>query len=90
MSRRREFAADAAAAALTGRPSALASALMKLEDESGWIARADLRAVESRAVLSILGTDRSRLGPWFSTHPPTAARLERLGAMEHRLHDRAA
>jgi heat shock protein HtpX len=85
MSRTREFAADAAAAALTGRPSALASALMKLEKESGWLPRDDLRAVEARAVLSILGSDSSRLGSWFSTHPPTAARVKRLEAIEGRL-----
>ena len=86
MSRTREFAADAAAAALTGRPSALASALMKLDNDSGWVAEADLRAAEARAVLCILGTDHSRLGPWFSTHPPTAARVQRLQAIEQRLH----
>ncbi len=86
MSRGREFAADAAAAALTGRPSALASALVKLESESRWLPEADLRKVEARAVLSIVGTDRSRLGPLFRTHPPTAARIKRLEAIEERVH----
>lgn len=81
MSREREFAADAAAATLTGRPSALASALLKLDDATGRLPRADLRAVEGRAVLSILGTGRSALGPLFSTHPPTAARVKRLQAI---------
>jgi heat shock protein HtpX len=70
MSRAREFAADAAAAALTGRPSALASALLKLDRESDRMPRADLRQVKGRAVLCILGTETSRLGPLFSTHPP--------------------
>ena len=85
MSRVREFAADAAAATLTGRPSALASALSKLDSESSLMPRADLRQVQARAVLCILGSDRSRLGPLFCTHPATAARVKRLNAIEQRI-----
>ena len=65
-SRAREFSADAAAATLTGRPSALASALMKLERQREWTPRTDLRQVEPYAVFCIVGTARSRM---FSTHP---------------------
>jgi heat shock protein HtpX len=82
MSRTREFAADAAAAALPGKPSALASALMKLDDERDWLPAADLRQAQARAVLCIVGADRSRLGPLFRTHPSTAARVNRLQAIE--------
>ena len=85
MSRTREFTADAGAAALTGRPSALASALVKLDKQSSWLPRADLREAEARAVLCILGTDRSRLGRLFATHPPVAARVRRLEALEERV-----
>ena len=85
MSRTREFTADAAAAALTGRPTALASALMKVDTQSNWLPRADLREAEARAVLCILGRDRSRLGPLFATHPPVAARVKRLEALEERV-----
>jgi heat shock protein HtpX len=85
MSRTREFAADAAAAALTGRPSALASALVKLDRDAEMMPRADLREVEARAMLCILGTDSSRLGPLFCTHPPTATRVKRLQALEQRI-----
>ena len=60
-SRAREYSADAAAATLTGRPSALASALKKLERQRDWTPRADLRQVEAYAVLCIVGIDRSRL-----------------------------
>lgn len=88
MSRTREFAADAGAATLTGRPSALASALLKLDRESDLLPRADLRQIEARAVQRILGTGTSRLGPLFSTHPPTATRVKRLQAIERRLHAR--
>jgi heat shock protein HtpX len=87
MSRTREYTADAAAATLTGRPSALASALMKLDRQSDWIARADLREADARAVLCILGSP-SRLGPLFSTHPSVAARVKRLEAIEQRVQGR--
>jgi heat shock protein HtpX len=87
MSRAREFSADAGAAALTGRPSALASALMKLERQREWAPRADLREVEAYAVICIIGV-RSRLGRAFSTHPPTAVRVRRLRELEQRIQGR--
>jgi heat shock protein HtpX len=85
ISRAREFSADAAAATLTGRPSALASALLKLDRQREWTPRSDLRQVEAYAVLCIVGARSSRLGRLFSTHPPTATRVKRLGAIETRL-----
>jgi heat shock protein HtpX len=85
MSRSREFAADAAAAVLTGRPSALASALMKLDGERDWLPAADLRQAQARAVLCIVGADRSPLGPLFRTHPSVAARVKRLETIEQRV-----
>jgi len=85
MSRGREIAADAAASALTGRPSALASALVKLDEDCGLTPRADLRQFEARAMLCILGTDHSRLGRFFCTHPPTAERVKRLQELERRV-----
>jgi heat shock protein HtpX len=88
MSRTREFAADAASAALTGKPSALASALMKLDDERAWLPAADLRQAQARAVLCIVGADRSRLGPLFRTHPSTAARVKRLEAIERHVQEK--
>ena len=88
MSRTREFAADAAAAALTGKPSALASALMKLDGEREWLPAADLRQAEARAVLCIVAPDRSRLGPLFRTHPRTATRVKRLQEIEERVQAR--
>ena len=86
MSRAREFSADAAAAALTGRPSALASALLKLESQHEWAPASDLRqAYPADPVLCIVGTRRSGLGRLFSTHPATPARIRRLEEMEGRL-----
>jgi len=75
MSRAREHAADAAAATLTGAPSALASALLKLD---GGLPHGDLRQAET---LCIVAT-RSRRSRWLSTHPSTAARVKRLEALE--------
>jgi heat shock protein HtpX len=86
MSRSREFAADAAAAALTGRPTALASALVKLDRASDLMPLADLRQTQARALICVVGTDRSPLGRAFCTHPPTAARVARLQEIEERLH----
>jgi heat shock protein HtpX len=85
MSRAREIAADATAAALTGRPSALVSALLRLERDGDLVPRADLRAVQARAMLCIVGTDTSRFGPVFCTHPLTAVRVKRLEEIEKRV-----
>jgi heat shock protein HtpX len=79
-SRAREFSADAAASALTGRPSALASALMKLEGDLA--PDTDLREL---AVLCIVGGRRSWFGRAFATHPATRSRVKRLEALEARV-----
>lgn len=85
LSRAREFAADAAAATLTGRPSALASALLKLEGSQAGVPRRDLREVEARSALCIVEANPSRPGRLLHTHPPLQERIARLEAMERRL-----
>ena len=85
ISRAREHSADAVAATLTGSPSALASALMKLDDQREWRPRRDLREVSS--MLCIVGW-RSRWGRAFSTHPPVADRVRRLEELERRIQAR--
>ncbi|MGZ4787992.1 MAG: zinc metalloprotease HtpX [Terriglobales bacterium] len=76
ISRSREYAADETGAHITGNPYALASALQKLEVYSK---RMPLQASPSTAHLFIiqpvLGMSLASL---FSTHPPTAKRIERL------------
>ena len=89
ISRAREYSADAAAATLTGRPSALASALLKLDRESGWTPRRDLRQTEAPSVLCIVGTTRAGLGRLLSTHPSTARRVRRLEQLEARIQGRS-
>ena len=82
ISRSREFSADAAAVTLIGRPSALASALLKLEGQRDWAPRSDLREVDAYAVLCNVGARSSPLGRLFSTHPPTERRVKRLTAIK--------
>ncbi|GAB6879837.1 zinc metalloprotease HtpX [Halorubrum gandharaense] len=69
-SRKREFAADDRAVAVTGDPIALARALRKIE-----------RASEPSWPLAPLSTNRETddaIERWLSTHPPTDERIERL------------
>jgi heat shock protein HtpX len=84
LSRYREFAADAGAVALTGSPAALASALTKVSEGLVGIPSRDLRAVAARDAFHLLPVAESehRLP---ATHPPLAARIERLQRMEARL-----
>jgi heat shock protein HtpX len=87
LSRYREFAADRSAALFTGAPSALASALRRLEAAARQAApQQDLREVASMQAFFIVpprpGRAFSRL---FATHPPTEERIARLSRMESRL-----
>ena len=53
LSRYREFAADRGSAIITGRPSALASALMKISGTMERIPQRDLRSAEGMAAFYI-------------------------------------
>ena len=77
VSRSREYEADATGAKTTGNPYALASALEKLEAYSK---RLPMMASPSNAHLFIIAPllGRGSFGNLFSTHPPTAKRIERL------------
>lgn len=85
LSRSREFAADAGAAGLTGKPSALASALLKLEKPDRRIPLEDLRLAKARGVLCIAPVERPRGGRLLQTHPPLHERIARLEDMDERL-----
>ncbi|MTD46976.1 zinc metalloprotease HtpX [Conexibacter sp. W3-3-2] len=86
LSRYREFAADRGAAVLTGRPSALASALMKISGGMDRIPQKDLRASSEMAAFYIFppGT-KSAIGSLFSTHPPMDKRIDALMRLEGQL-----
>lgn len=85
LSRYREFAADEAAAQITGEPAALDSALQQLGDEATASPAADKRiAYEGVRGLCFLPhgfgneTDRSKFYVEIRSHPPTDERVERL------------
>jgi heat shock protein HtpX len=77
VSRSREYGADDTGAHWTGNPYALASALAKIESYSK---RLPLVASPSTAHLFIIQPFLGGMsfGNLFSTHPPTAQRIERL------------
>jgi heat shock protein HtpX len=83
LSRYREFAADRSAALVTGRPSALAAALSRLQSASERAPQQDLREVASMQAFFIVpptaGRAFSRL---LATHPPMEERIARLSKME--------
>lgn len=81
-SRGREFAADRAAAELTGSPGALAGALETLDDSRGPPTRDKREYVRSTSALDILPpAERSGANRLLRTHPDTDRRIERLEAM---------
>jgi heat shock protein HtpX len=86
LSRYREFAADRGAAILTGRPSALASALMKISGTMERIPQNDLRAhAEMNAFYIFPANAKKSLFNLFSTHPPLEKRLAALERLEGQL-----
>ncbi|MEP6953333.1 MAG: zinc metalloprotease HtpX [Solirubrobacteraceae bacterium] len=86
LSRYREFAADRGAAVITGRPSALASALMKISGTMERIPQTDLRAhAEMNAFYIFPASAKNSLYNLFSTHPPLEKRLEALQRLEAQL-----
>jgi heat shock protein HtpX len=86
LSRYREFAADRGAAIITGRPSALASALVKISGGMARIPQRDLRATSELQAFYIFpaGVGKS-IGGLFSTHPPMEKRIAALQRLEAQL-----
>jgi heat shock protein HtpX len=86
LSRYREFAADRGAAVITGRPSALASALMKISGVNERIPQGDLRAhAEMNAFYIVPVRVKNSLYNVFSTHPPMEKRIAALSRLEAQL-----
>lgn len=86
LSRYREFAADRGAALITGRPSALASALMKLNGAMQRVPDQDLRAAERMNAFFIVPTNvKKSAATLFMTHPPMEARIAALQKLESQL-----
>ncbi len=86
LSRYREFAADRGSAIITGRPSALASALMKISSGMHQIPQKDLRATSQLAAFYIFPPGAGKaIGGLFSTHPPMEKRIAALQRLESQL-----
>jgi heat shock protein HtpX len=86
LSRYREFSADRGAAIITGRPSALASALYKISSGMERIPQRDLRANGELAAFYIFPPGAGKaLGALFSTHPPMEKRIAALQRLEGQL-----
>jgi heat shock protein HtpX len=80
LSRYREFAADDAAAQLTGNPAALSSALTKVSSTASLIPSQDLRRATALNAFYFcpVATARQAGTRALSTHPSVEARIERL------------
>ena len=83
ISRYREYVADRDGALITGKPSKLASALLKISGTMKRIPTRDLREVEGmNAFFIIPAISGDALTNLFSTHPPIAQRVKKLMEME--------
>jgi heat shock protein HtpX len=79
ISRQNEFQADATAARITGRPMELAGALTRLD---AYAQKIPMQVNPAAAALAIVNPLRGKnVMRWFSTHPATEARVERLRAL---------
>jgi heat shock protein HtpX len=92
LSRYREFAADRGSAIITGRPSALISALMKISGNMQQIPQQDLRAANSELAAFYIFPPKAKqsFASLLSTHPPLEARIARLQRLEAQLQGTAA
>ncbi|AGB33530.1 heat shock protein HtpX [Natrinema pellirubrum DSM 15624] len=85
LSRYREYAADRGAAAITGNPSALASALLKISGEMDKVPKDDLREEAEMNAFFIIPIKSGVVGRLFATHPPTEKRVEQLRDLEREM-----
>src|SRR5262245_18144094 len=86
LSRYREFAADRGAALITGRPSALASALQKISSGMQRIPQRDLRAASELNAFFIFPAGAGKgIASLFATHPPMEKRIAALQRLEAQL-----
>ena len=82
LSRYREYSADRGAAMITGNPSALATALMKISGRMDQVPEEDLREQAEMNAFFIIPITKGFVGRIASTHPPTETRIEKLRELE--------
>jgi heat shock protein HtpX len=93
LSRYRELSADRSGALLTGKPSSLASALVKVTGDIGRIPTRDLRTAQPLNAFFFApamslhghGAGGSKLANAFSTHPSLERRLAELDKVQQQL-----
>lgn len=79
ISRSREFVADETGARISGRPDSLANALRKIDQYAHKI---PMRVNPSAAPMFIINPlSGGHFVKWFSTHPPTEERIQRLESL---------
>jgi len=88
LSRYREFAADRGGALITGQPSALASALLKIDGRMDRVPKEDLREQSEMNAFFILPVKGGAITKLFSTHPSTEKRVDRLRDLEREMETR--
>ena len=80
ISRSREYLADETGARISGDPEALARALVKLEQAAQVVPVQATPATASLFIVNPFGATET-VSRWFSTHPSTGERVERLLTM---------
>jgi heat shock protein HtpX len=86
LSRHRELLADRSGAILIGKPSVLASALVRVSNDMGRIPTRDLRRVEGmNAFFFAPAFTKGSTASILSTHPSLSQRLDQLAKLEKQL-----
>jgi len=85
LSRYREFAADRGSAIITGTPSNLTSALLKISDVMPRIPNDDLRKVEGMNAFFIIPAVSGSMMNLLSTHPSVEKRIAALEKIQREL-----
>src|SRR5438552_1444776 len=86
LSRYREYAADRGSALITGRPSALSSALMRISGTMQQVPDQDLRAAGKMSAFFIVPPSvKQSVATLFMDHPPLEKRIAALQKLEEQL-----
>ena len=88
LSRYREYAADRGGAVITGKPSALASALLKISGRMDNVPKEDMREQAEMNAFFIIPIKSGFIGKIASTHPSTEKRVEKLRELEQEMEGR--
>jgi heat shock protein HtpX len=85
LSRYREYAADRGGALLTGSPSTLASALLRVSGTMQRIPNQDLREAQPISALYFSAPTKEQFVGLFADHPPIQRRIARLQKLEREM-----